>query len=72
MDARRIALAVLALGLSSAAWAANRPAGYTTICTEGKTCTVAASTTVAYGRSDKFTYKVLSGSFVCSDSRHRS
>lgn len=67
MNARRIAIAVFALGLSSGAWAANRPAGFVTICSEGKTCTVAAATNVAFGRADKFIYKTLSGSFVCNE-----
>lgn len=53
--------------LASTALAANRPAGYITICSEGKTCTVATATTVAFGRADKFTYKLLSGSFICSE-----
>jgi len=53
--------------LASSALAANRPAGYVTICSENKTCSVANATTVAFGRADKFTYKVLSGSFVCSE-----
>lgn len=53
--------------IASSALAANRPAGYVTICSEGKTCSVASATTVAFGRADKFTYKLLSGSFVCSE-----
>lgn len=53
--------------LASSALAANRPAGFVTICSEGKTCSVANATNVAFGRADKFTYKVLSGSFVCSE-----
>ena len=67
MRVKKLALLALLAGVVYDASAANRPAGYTTICTEGKTCTVAANTTVAYGRSDTFTYKVLSGSFVCSE-----
>lgn len=67
MQFRNLALLALMAGFALEAGAANRPAGYTTICTDGKTCTVAANTTVAYGRSDKFTYKVLSGSFVCGE-----
>jgi hypothetical protein len=59
-------LALGALGLADAASAANRPAGYTTICNEYKTCSVAASTNVAFGRADQFFYKTLSGTFVCS------
>ncbi|MCE3251751.1 MAG: Pectate lyase/Amb allergen [Cellvibrio sp.] len=59
---------VLMMGIvASTASAANRPAGYITICNEGKTCSVAGSTLVAYGRADKFTYKTLSGSFVCGE-----
>nr|ABA02177.1 predicted pecate lyase [uncultured bacterium] len=53
--------------VASNALAANRPAGYVTICSEGKSCSVASATTVAFGRADKFTYKLLSGSFVCSE-----
>ena len=67
MHIKYLALAALMAGFVVNASAANRPAGYTTICTEGKTCSVAANTTVAYGRSDKFTYKTLSGTFVCSE-----
>ncbi|HCS62798.1 MAG TPA: hypothetical protein DIW64_01180 [Cellvibrio sp.] len=53
--------------IASSALAANRPAGYVTICSEGKSCFVASATTVAFGRADKFTYKLLSGNFVCSE-----
>jgi hypothetical protein len=53
--------------LASSALAANRPAGYVTICSEGKSCSVTSAATVAFGRADKFTYKLLSGSFVCSE-----
>ena len=60
---------LFALGALTAAGvvtAANRPSGYTTICSENKTCSVPASTNVAFGRADQFIYRVLSGSFVCS------
>jgi pectate lyase len=61
---RVLALAVVAaVGTASAA---NRPSGYTTICNEGKTCSVPAATNVAFGRADQFFFKVLSGSFACS------
>lgn len=53
--------------LASTSLAANRPAGYSTICNDGKTCSVPSSTLVAYGRADKFTFKTLSGSFVCGE-----
>lgn len=67
MRSSRLFFALLATAIASTASAANRPAGYTTICKINQTCSVANSITVAYGRSDIFTYKVLSGSFVCSD-----
>ncbi|GFE90292.1 pectate lyase [Steroidobacter agaridevorans] len=56
-----------AMALSTVVTAANRPSGYTTICSENKPCSVPASTNVAFGRADQFFYKVLSGSFVCSE-----
>ena len=59
--------ALVALVMIPHAEAANRPAGYVTICSEGKTCSVATNTSVAYGRSNQFTYKTLSGSFVCGE-----
>ena len=62
--------ALIALGVMAAtqtAVAANRPSGWTTICKEGQTCTVAANTNVAFGRADQFKYKVLSGSFACAE-----
>lgn len=63
------ALAAAGLLLSATpAFAANRPAGYVTLCNEGKTCSVATATRVAFGRADKFLYQTLSGSFSCSES----
>src|SRR6185295_14668431 len=62
-----IAIALGAVAVAGLAIAANRPAGYTTICNEGKQCTVPANTNVAFGRADRFTFKLLSGSFVCSE-----
>jgi hypothetical protein len=59
-------LALAALALADSALAANRPAGYVTICNEGKTCSVAANTNVAFGRADQFFNKTLSGTFACS------
>src|SRR5258708_24202685 len=69
MKSRRRVL-VLALGttaIAGIAFAANRPSGYTTICNEGHTCSVSANTNVAFGRADHFLFKVLSGSFACSE-----
>jgi hypothetical protein len=67
MKSRHLVIALGALAAAEAAQAANRPAGYTTICNEFKTCSVSASTSVAFGRADRFTFKTLSGSFVCSE-----
>src|SRR5688500_18384535 len=62
----QVLFALGAIALAGSASAANRPSGWTTICKEGQTCTVAANTTVAMGRADQFLYKVLSGSFGCN------
>src|SRR5262245_1082475 len=63
----RCALLVLGLAaLGGDAWAANRPSGFTTICREGQTCSVPANTSVAFGRADRFLFRVLSGSFACA------
>ncbi|HSX52563.1 MAG TPA: pectate lyase, partial [Cellvibrio sp.] len=67
MRTSQLLLGLLACVIASTAFAANRPAGYVTICNEGKTCSVPANTQVAYGRADKFTFKILSGSFVCGE-----
>lgn len=60
--------AFTALTLAVSAQAANRPAGYVTICTENKTCSVSSTTNVAFGRADQFFYKTLNGSFLCAES----
>ena len=58
----------LLLAVTATASAANRPAGYTTICKEGvTTCSVSATTNVAFGRADVFVYKQLSGTFACAE-----
>ena len=67
MKSRDLIFALGVIAAAEAAHAANRPSGYTTICNENKTCSVAASTSVAFGRADRFTFKTLSGSFVCSE-----
>jgi pectate lyase len=68
MTSRHLLLG-LALGMTAIAgiaFAGNRPSGYTTICNENQTCSVPANTNVAFGRADQFFFKVLSGTFVCS------
>ncbi|MET0357114.1 MAG: pectate lyase [Cellvibrio sp.] len=66
MKIKHLLLGLVATALATTALAANRPAGYVTICKEGQTCSVAGTTTVAFGRSDQFIYKTLTGSFSCS------
>ena len=62
----KIIFGVLAIAFAGGAFAANRPSGYVTICSENATCSVATATNVAFGRADQFIYKTLTGSFVCS------
>lgn len=67
MSSKHLLFGLAAMALASSAFAANRPAGYVTICTEGKTCSVSSSTNVAFGRSGQFFYKTLAGSFTCNE-----
>lgn len=61
-------LGAAVLLMSATAFAANRPSGYHTICTTSKpNCSVASATNVAFGRGGKFTYKLLSGNFICGE-----
>lgn len=63
---KRVKLGLILLLLAGGASAAtNRPDGYKTICKVDQACVVDANTTVAFGASGQFVYKVLSGSFVC-------
>lgn len=64
---KKIIVACVLTGASALVLAAaNRPDGYVTICKVGQTCAVSQATNVAFGASDKFVFKVLSGSFSCS------
>jgi len=55
------------LAVTATAFAAkNRPDGYTTICKINESCSVSASTNVAFGAADLFVYKVLNGTFSCT------
>jgi pectate lyase len=44
----------------------DRPAGFVTLCAKDADCTVQTATNVAFGRDNRFAYKVLHGSFVCN------
>jgi len=64
---RKIVVGAVVAGSAAVAFAAtNRPAGYVTICRIGDTCSVPASTDVAFGASGLFVHKVLNGTFTCS------
>lgn len=66
MHRKIIAAAALLVVASSASAATDRPSGYTTLCKSDQTCSVTTSTNVAYGAAGLFTYKVISGTFVCN------
>ena len=64
---RKIVVGAVVVGGAAVAFAAtNRPSGYVTICKIGETCSVPASTDVAFGAAGLFVHKVLNGSFTCS------
>jgi len=64
---RKLLTAAALIAATATAFAAsNRPSGFTTICSIGETCSVSASTNVAFGAADLFVFKVLSGTFTCS------
>lgn len=57
----------LTIGLGADAFAAsNRPSGFKTICKLGQTCNVSGSVDVAFGASDLFVIRRLSGTFTCT------
>ncbi len=64
---RRLLIGCIVVGAAGSAYAAtNRPPGYVTICRIGESCSVSASTNVAFGASGQFVFRVLNGSFTCS------
>ncbi|WP_129641047.1 pectate lyase [Peristeroidobacter agariperforans] len=64
---RKLLVGGLLLASAASAWSAtNRPEGYVTICRTPETCSVSASTNVAFGASGQFVYKVLNGTFTCT------
>jgi hypothetical protein len=65
MKIKHLLIGLVASAIAAGAFAANRPAGYVTVCKEGQTCSVAGNKIVAFGRSDQFIYKTLNGSFSC-------
>lgn len=65
-----LALATSALATSYAAYAAA-PEGFTTICTLDESCAVESSTLVAFNNNGKFSYRTLSGNFICNGKTFR-
>lgn len=64
---RKIIIGAVVAGSAVVAFAAtNRPTGYVTICKIGETCSVPASTDVAFGAAGLFVHKTLNGTFTCS------
>jgi pectate lyase C len=64
---RKIVIGAVVAGSAAVAFAAtNRPDGYVTICKIGETCSVPASTDVAFGAAGLFVHKTLNGTFACS------
>jgi hypothetical protein len=62
-----IALGFAYYCLVSTAQADNHPAGYVTLCTSHDAdCTLQTTANVAFGRDSRFSYRVLTGSFVCN------
>lgn len=45
--------------------AANRPKGYQTICRSGENCSLEQKSSVAFGATGKFVFRILEGSFLC-------
>lgn len=45
---------------------AGTPEGFSTICTLDESCAVDGSALVAFGHNDTFTYRTLTGNFVCN------
>lgn len=58
--------ALLSYSLTSGAAALSNPDGFSTICTLDESCSVDGSTLVAFGADGDFSYKTLSGNFLCS------
>lgn len=51
---------------TNSALADDRPAGFVTLCARDANCTLQSATNVAFGRDNRFAYRVLNGTFVCN------
>lgn len=61
-----LSLGLILSSFMNGAAADDRPAGFVTLCAKDASCTVQTTTNVAFGRDNRFAYKVLSGTFVCN------
>ena len=68
MFKKLLGIAALSALMSPAFAATDYPSGYTKCTTEGSTCAMTGTRTVAFGKSGSFVYATLSGSFTCSAS----
>ncbi len=68
MFKKLLGIAALSALMSPAFAATDYPSGYTKCTTEGSTCSMTGTRTVAFGKSGSFVYATLSGSFTCSAS----
>lgn len=66
---RKILGGIAAMVLASGAYAAtDYPSGYQKCVKEGSTCSMSGTRSVAFGKSGKFVYATLTGSFKCQAS----
>lgn len=61
-----IAFAAAALIIVTFQTQAAPPEGFVSICTLDESCAVESSTLVAFGQQDRYSFRTLSGSFVCN------
>lgn len=62
---RSIALITAGIALAFQAYA-SPPEGFVSICTLDESCAVESSTLVAFGQQDRYSFRTLSGNFVCN------
>ena len=67
MFKKLLGIAALSALMSPAFAATDYPSGYTKCTTEGSTCSMTGTRTVAFGKSGSFVYATLSGSFWHKD-----
>ena len=68
MKRKLLGIAALAALMSTAFAATDYPSGYTKCASEGASCSMSGTRSVAFGKSGSFVYATLTGSFTCSAS----